>query len=257
MSSNDNSKQEIGISNSKLLSCVNKRIIMTIEIRNDEDLHVGSEKEISISKVDLPILKSKNGQPLIPASSIKGVLRAYFSRIINNLSDTDAQRYNLKKTPSNLSELEKEFTKEENFQNKISFIEKLGTIDKLFGISGLAANIIITDARYFTKENDQLPIRNRKHVKMDLNTDTNENLFDLEAVIDNSAFECKIIYDEIGDQLYNDVNYFIKEIFIPLLERNEGLELWIGGMKSRGYGHCTMKLKDKKEVGLLDLLNLS
>ncbi|MHA1370358.1 MAG: RAMP superfamily CRISPR-associated protein [Promethearchaeota archaeon] len=232
---------------------ISKRIILTVELETLEPVHVGSEKETSLSSIDLPIIRDSNGNPTIPGSTIKGVLRSYYSRLINSAGDDILNRYNIKKIKDgvgSLNEIEKRFTKAEKIDDKQSIIEnELGTIEKLFGISGLASAIVITDA---TSSNCK--VRVNKHIKIDNNTDkiVKGGLFDVEAVDDKNIFEFKIIYDFLKDKAYSDVNNFVENILKPSL--NKGLELFIGGQKSRGYGLVKASLKKEESYTIEDLL---
>nr|MDO8115732.1 RAMP superfamily CRISPR-associated protein [Candidatus Sigynarchaeota archaeon] len=193
-----------------LLSKITKRTVVNVCITTEEPVHVGSGKDAGVSSVDLPIVRDAAGKPVIPGSSIKGMFRAHFSRIVGSLDDASMNALNIRRTAGNLKDIEKEFLKGSR-ENREEIIEKsLGTIDKLFGISGLAAAIVFTDATVESKT-----VITRKHVRIDPNTDRAMKgaLFDLEAVPDMAKFKFTIVFDTITDEEhYGDVNKFVEDV---------------------------------------------
>ncbi len=209
------------------------RYVLECHLKTLSPLHIGSEKALGFG-VDNPIIKIKrNGReiPVVPGSSIKGVLRAHFYRLANS-GVFDKLGYRVFK--GNLEEFEREFSRSDENKKKEKFKE-LGTLEKLFGISGLASPLRITDA-----EPENWSIGTRTHVKIDPRTDRAEKgkLFTVEFV--EGLFKFKIVFDELASD-YDDVNKFFHEFFYPLLKN--GIELHFGGMKSRGYGLCEMKIE--------------
>ncbi len=211
------------------------RYVLLCSLKTLSPLHIGSEKALGFG-VDNPIIKIKrNGKeiPVVPGSSIKGVLRAHFYRLANS-GVLDKLGYTVFK--GNLEEFEKEFSRSDENEKKKKFKE-LGTLEKLFGISGLASPLRITDAE---PEEGKWSIGTRTHVKIDPKTDRAEKgkLFTVEFV--EGVFKFKIVFDELASD-YDDVNRFFHEFFYPLLKN--GIELHFGGMKSRGYGLCELKIE--------------
>jgi len=209
------------------------RYVLECHLKTLSPLHIGSEKALGFG-VDNPIIKIKrNGReiPVVPGSSIKGVLRSHFYRLANS-GVFDKLGYRVFK--GNLEEFEREFSRSDENKKKEKFKE-LGTLEKLFGISGLASPLRITDA-----EPENWSIGTRTHVKIDPRTDRAEKgkLFTVEFV--EGLFKFKIVFDELASD-YDDVNKFFHEFFYPLLKN--GIELHFGGMKSRGYGLCEMKIE--------------
>ncbi|MFN3384497.1 MAG: RAMP superfamily CRISPR-associated protein [Archaeoglobaceae archaeon] len=210
------------------------RYVLECTIETISPLHVGSEKTLGFG-VDNPILKVKrNGKelPVIPGSSIKGVLRAHFYRLAN--SGALGKFGFFKFLEGDLENFEREFSKKKE-NEKLEEFKKIGTLEKLFGISGLASPLKITDA-----EPLEYTVGTRTHVKIDPEKDRVEKgkLFTVEYV--EGKFKFKIVFDELKND-YDDVNEFFREIFYKSLKN--GLEIHFGGMKSRGYGLCSIKVE--------------
>jgi len=211
---------------------------------------------LPLSIIDNPTLKI-NDRPIIPGSTIKGVLRTYLYRIINSLDDNSLKNFGLKKRDDDFDE--KQFQEKEN-EKKLDLLDKIGSIDKLFGISGLAAPLIITDAEISNDNGEPLTVI-KPHVKIDPNTDiaSKSGPFYVEAIIPNKnkKFSFQMIFEEPMDDFYNDAKALfehLKKIISPNPESGGGLELFIGDMKSRGYGLVRINLKEETSISISKLI---
>ncbi|MEM2030383.1 MAG: RAMP superfamily CRISPR-associated protein [Archaeoglobaceae archaeon] len=214
------------------------RYVLDCTIETISPLHIGSEKALGFG-IDNPIVKVRhNGReiPVIPGSSIRGVLRAHFYRLAKS-GAFDRLGF-FKVLDKDLEAFEREFSKKKE-NEKLEEFRKLGTLEKLFGISGVASPLKITDA-----EPLEFSIGTRTHVKIDPERDRAERgkLFTVEYV--EGKFGFKIVFDELKSD-YDDVNDFFKEIFYRSLKN--GLEIHLGGMKSRGYGLCLIRVDKAKK----------
>jgi len=233
-----------------VLAKIDSRTVIECNIHTKSRLHLGGEKEGILSAVDLPIVKDQNGHPIIPGSSIKGVLRTYSTRLLHSLPYEKLKQLGFCLSNSKISE--KEFQKIREDSEKIQYIQKnLGTIEKLFGYSGLAAPLRITNAVTLN-----LTTVTCTHIKIDLKTDRIQKgaLFSLEAVPEDITFHFKMIYDKPSDDLYNDVNLFFENYLLKWIKDKTGLALFIGGMKSRGYGEVVLKAQQIRIYSIENLL---
>jgi len=218
-----------------------RRVVVGCVIDTNEPLHVGIGKEtLSVSEVDLPTMVNKKDEPIIPGSSIKGALRAYVTRILSSLDiSTGNTHFGVKKIKANEDEINDFQTEESPEIKEKKFSENLGVIDKLFGASGFASPLRLTDA---TLTGDTKLIK-RTHVKIDNDLDRAEEgaLFDIQAVPENRNFNFKLIFDEFNDSITEDVSKVFYKMILKQI--GDGLEIFLGGMRSRGYGLCTIKAK--------------
>lgn len=224
-----------------LHSKIKRRLVVKCIIITREPLHIGIGKETtSISSVDLPLLKSED-KPIISGSSIRGALRAHLTRLLNSLPlDILKSEFAVEKVEMDEKE-EREFAKMEQ-ECRINYFMKVGVINKIFGASGFASPLKITEA----VPNEKVEILSRLHIKMDIGTDhVSEGPFDIEAIPEQTKFTFKIIYDELDDPLMKDANLVFYKILLTQLAR--GIELHLGGMKSRGYGLCEIKTESVEE----------
>lgn len=212
------------------------RYVLECVIKTLSPLHIGAEKALGFG-TDNPIVKvRRNGEdvPVIPGSSIRGVLRAHFYRLANS---GVFKKSEFRVLEIDLNEFEREFAKCSEIEKIDKVKNELGTLEKFFGISGLASPLKITDAEPINKD---YKIETRTHVKIDPKKDRAEKgkLFSVEFV--EGSFKFKMVFDEL-EKDYEDVNKFFHEVFLKTLKN--GLEIHLGGMKSRGYGYCSLKLE--------------
>jgi len=222
-----------------LHSRLKRRIVVDCTIETHEPLHLGTGKEtLSVSEVDMPTMVDVNDNPVIPGSSIKGTLRAHITRLLLSLDSSTCKKiFNVGKVKASEDELRDFQTA--NMDEKSRKFENLGVVDKLFGASGYASPLRITDA---TLASEAETIE-RTHVRIDVETDRAKEggLFSVEAVPENQRFSFKLVFDEPNDGATADMTSVFYKLLLQQLDK--GLELFLGGMKSRGYGFCTIKAK--------------
>ena len=86
-----------------------KRIVMKYEIETKSDLHIGVGATTAPGEIDLPVIKNSEGVPIIPGSTLKGVLRSEIERLLKSkfgdekISDSDGTQ--LEKFKAHSSEL--------------------------------------------------------------------------------------------------------------------------------------------------------
>ena len=64
-----------------------KRIIIDYKVIAISDLHVGGHESTAPAEVDNPVIKDSRGYPIIPGSSLKGVLRSEMERLMRGLGE--------------------------------------------------------------------------------------------------------------------------------------------------------------------------
>jgi len=227
-----------------LHSKLKRRVIVDCIIQTNEPLHVGVGREtISVSEVDLPTMKDTKDKPIIPGSSIKGALRAHVSRLLWSLDESQRENlFGVRKVEATQEEL-KNFQSGDTEEKKRLFDTVLGVVDKLFGAMGYASPLRVTDAKLKSRSGtvDTEDTIERTHVRIDNDLDraAGQALFDVQAVPEDRQFSFKLIYNEFDDTVTQDANKVFYEMLLKQL--GNGLEMFLGGMKSRGYGLCVIK----------------
>jgi len=225
-----------------------RRLLVECQIQCEEDLHVGIGRgETTVTAADLPVQRDSRGSPFIPGSSLRGAFRSHIHRLLTSLEaseDEVTKKDLLGEEHVTMNEGEEREFVEATGEKKNALFEKLGVIQMLFGASGFASPLRFTDARLMNGGE----IRRRVHVSIDLGTDRVRKgaLADLESVVGGSTFSFIMVFDELSDKhmrVANKVFY----TWLKGLAINDGVEMFLGGWKSRGYGLCKVKISSIKE----------
>ncbi len=221
------------------------KIIIDLELITNEPLHIGaSEKSVKVNESDLFCVKRNNGNPYIPGSSMRGMLRAYLLRICDILTDKSLLStlgladINITHYPKNeeyvcdLHDIFKKMKKGSPISlEQIAIDEKMiCDICLLFGAKGYGSPLKITD--FEAAGNVELVHRN--HIAIDIESDTTQRgaLFFVESVAEGSVFKGKLIFEKKDHTRQKQVIKLL-EIIIHYLKNQE---IYLGGLKSRGYG---------------------
>ena len=232
------------------------RIIAECEIELLEPLHVGKGRDPR-QPIDLPILRDAEGKPVIPGSTLKGFFRSYLARLLYGLKASGLNSITFMGNNLDISGCIDSVV--EGGQN-IDNLDKLCLLDKIFGMSSknfaFSSIIAFTDANINATGNELTG--KRTHVSIDLATDVAKPgmLVTVESVKEKvsnnpTKFKFRIIYNELGDQRFRDANALFY-LFLSML--NKGIEAFIGGWKSRGYGHVKIKLCNLKWISVKDMI---
>lgn len=215
---------------------VNKYIVTGILV-NNTPLHIGGgEDEFTPNAVDNSVVRYKNGEPFIPGSSLKGVLRSYIERILN--SDYD-QRFKSCfivneecLNDKQVEELKKGLKDERKIAERI--YDNMCTVCRIFGSKYFASKIHISDAvpieKVYTGKRDGVAI------DRDTLTAADKKKYDFEYVSPGSKFNFYMTVENLEED-YED----ILRLIIKLLVNGE---VKIGGKTSAGLGD--IQLKDYK-----------
>jgi len=192
------------------------KIFITGKIKLETGLHIGGSKTaLDIGGIDLNVIKTSEGVPFIPGSSLKGKLRSLLA-IENNSFDV---------------------------KNDPEFIKEIFGESPSADSDGKITRLLVRDA--FMDEEIKSKIKNREgefsELEMDYAETKWENTIDrksgtaqhprqLERVPAGAIFNFELVYNEFDDKKTDDhINQIIKAM--RLLEDD-----YIGGSGSRGYG---------------------
>ncbi len=223
------------------------KVFITGQIETKTGLHVGGSKSaLDIGGVDLNVIKTPDGIPFIPGSSIKGKLRSLLAKMEGSLAVS-----------------EKDLTEDDKIKRKANNKEIPIDTDfpymlKIFGSSGDDPNnkggkvtrLIVRDAFLDTKnfkfDRDNLDF-DYTNVKWENTINrikgTAEHPRQLERVPAGSFFTFEMVYDVYND---NKKMEHLEKIRTAMyvLEHD-----YIGGSGSRGYGQIVfnnIKFKERK-----------
>jgi len=232
------------------------RIWAECSIKLEEPLHIGAGKDLT-SPIDLPVLK-KEDTPIIPGSTLKGFFRSHLSRLLCGYRMAGGSKIKIEGVEIDIGDCIDSIA--EN-RDKVNDLSDLCILDRLFGYAGryisLASVIKFTEATSINLLKSKSTFK-RTHVKINRIKDSAEKgmLVNVEAIReivngDPVLFKFMIIFDELGDKYYREAN---KLFYFLLNMLHEGIDAFIGGWKSRGYGRVKIKLDKVKYFSINDLL---
>ncbi len=232
------------------------RYYITGEIVTLTPLRVGAGSSIEPSSTDMPVLKTFSGIPYIPGSTLKGVIRANFERILNTLAANKIKIENkylracnfLSDKENCLSDLEIQ-SKDEREITKLIF-EKDCTACSLFGSSLLASRIYFMDA-YLSEQYNRVKTEIRDGVAIDRDTGTAKEKakFDYEVIPPGVSFKLEVFMENVETW---EVAFII--LVLKFLDKGD---FSLGGRSSTGLGRVNIRnLKIEKVEGtkLLDYI---
>ncbi|BBG24979.1 hypothetical protein IC006_2313 [Sulfuracidifex tepidarius] len=241
----------------ELHAAIKYREVVEFQLESKEFLRVGGVPGADIAEPDLPVIKGADGKPFIPGSSIKGVIRAEYTRMLSSIPPQKLKEIiGIEKAVGKEEEII-ELQKEKDTNSLLVEVEKsingdkdakLGVIDLLFGSHFFASPLLFTDAQV-----DNGAVKSRFHVSIDLDREVAKTgaLVELEAVEPGSKFIGKMIYNSIDTGNSSQIDRAF-EILKSTLNKTE---IFIGGWRSRGYGLCEFSIINSKKYTPIDLIS--
>ena len=213
-------------------------------------LHIGKGTSLEPTGTDLPVLKTPTGEPYIPGSSLKGVLRFETEKILRTLAAQNLEINGKKLWACNILEdkerciplsddslrkktfedLEKEaknngVVDEEELTKKI--IENSCTACRIFGSPVMASRIYIKDA-FLVGNTVKTEIRDGIAVDRDTGTVKEGAKFDYEVVPAGTVFTLNILLENVEEWEVGLIS-----LILNMWSKEQML---IGGKNSSGLG---------------------
>jgi CRISPR-associated RAMP protein (TIGR02581 family) len=206
-------------------------------------LHIGAGKSADLVGSDLPVLRDAAGRPLVPGSSLRGVLRAAVAALCGPLRLDAAVRRAPLATGTGDAELDQLHAQWNG----------LGLVDRLFGCIGgkdgltYASRVQISDA---VAGGEALAVELRDGVGIDRDTRTARReggvKFDLEVVPAGTTFHGQV-------RLLNGEDFEVGVVAQALWMLDEGFVL-LGGKSARGLGWVEVAVGTPRRVTAADIL---
>jgi CRISPR-associated RAMP protein (TIGR02581 family) len=200
-------------------------------------LHIGAGKSANLSGSDLPVMRDAAGHPLVPGSSLRGILRTGAEAIVRSLN-LDAARSGSAASGS---------------ESGTDFAGRWGDmclIDRLFGRVAMkkgefsyGSRLQISDAR-----SGEVAVELRDGVGIDRESRTASGgvKFDLEVVPAGTTFEGTIRFK-------NPIDYELGLLAQALWMLDQG-GLLLGGKSARGLGWVEVRVKALRNLDAQALL---
>ena len=204
---------------------LDKRAILEYNIVTQSDLHIGGHNTIEPAEVDNPVLKNSEGYPIIPGSSLKGVLRSDIERLLNGLNINVCDVFNK--------------------------IEQGGCnscpVCIFFGGRDLASSIRIKDATAQIRKTlvrDHVAIKRKERIQ--------ENKYDTEAVPKGVKFTGTITIENTG---INTDDFGKLGALLSIIDFFNACNGNIGHAASRGFGQVKIGVDKINVVTAQDYLD--
>ncbi len=200
-------------------------------LMNITPLAVGSGRNSPMGTLDNPIVRDESGLPLIPGSTLKGVLRS------------EAERY-----ARSLGERVCDILDPKGDEGELTWQERKGedecepcVICRIFGGPTIASHVTFMDARLSGRPPEKVSeTRTRVAINRVTGGHHHEKLFDIEYVVPGHEFSFKMRVE--GINLEEDcVRARILRYILRLL--SEG-RIQVGGGRSIGFGFVKLKIAD-------------
>lgn len=231
-----------------LFDVFDNRTRVTGELVALDPIHIGSSAKQSLNPVelDLSVLKDAAGNPVIPGSSIKGVVRSGFERVMRAaLPDTAEEKnrgacfvFGTENCIAEIVKNKKGYTPEEIYRKSCPTC-------RLFGGLGIAGKLRFKDAAYISA--DGRPCMYEKRDGVAINRDTGSVAgnakFDYEIVPRGSRFRFTLIAENLDAAQQKQF-----QLVLALLEGTliPGDYLAFGGKTTRGLGR--MRLENRQDI---------
>ncbi|MBC7086205.1 MAG: hypothetical protein H5T43_07570 [Methanomethylovorans sp.] len=214
----------------KMFERLDNRVIVNYEVVTLSDLHIGGHTTTEPADVDNPVIKNADSYPIIPGSSLKGVLRTEMERLLRGLN------MDIKVCDIFIS------GKDCGGCNKCP-------VCKLFGGNELASSIRIKDATANSKKTmvrDAVAIDRKKRKAKD------GGKYDTEVVPKGTVFTgiCIIENTELGKCEHAKLG-----AFLSLLNFFNECSGSIGHASSRGFGEVKLNVKGINIITAQDYLD--
>jgi len=203
-----------------MFDLLESRLIVEYEIRTLSDLHIGGHESSAPGDIDMAVIRDSGGYPIVPGSSLKGVLRSEMERLLRGLPKRAC-------TPEDLCDPKK---------------VKECTVCQLFGGRELAASIRVRDA--ITKSKKTLV---RDGVRIDRKTRRVEGVakYTIEVVPKGTVFRGIIT---IENPQLETFEYAKLGALLGTIRFFNATARSLGGGVSRGFGEVVIVPTRIREV---------
>lgn len=213
----------------------------------DSAHRIGAERSLAVDAPDTPILRTLDGRPYIPGSSIKGAWRSYTEAILRTLqaqrghgrfaSDPLIQKgipkYGL--TDDKVKQIKKQYKDAQSSQAELDtgLREESTWTERLFGNAALASKVLIKDAYIDPATWFRSEIRDGVAIDRDSGRAGDGLKYQFEVVPAGAVFPLEVVVENASP-----AELGLVVLGIRAFERGEIL---LGGAKSRGLGWCHLE----------------
>lgn len=222
----------------------NKTIVKGI-LEAVDPVHIGASAKNTLNPndVDSSVLKDNNGNPVIPGSSIKGVVRSKFEAVLRSLNNENIRVcdiFNTKDPTCITNEDAKIINKDKNkddYKKAALLYEKSCDVCRIFGGREIAGKLQFKDCFFI---GEKCNYERRDGVAIDRKTGAAKRgaKYDFEVIPKGTEFDFMLIAENLDEQQMKYLDFIIKLIEGTLID---GDYIAVGGKTSRGMGRIRLK----------------
>jgi len=216
----------------KMFKKLDKRLIMDYEVLAVSDLRIGGHGSTAPGEVDNPVIKNSKDYPIIPGSSLKGVLRTETEKLLRTIIGEENVC-----TPDELCKSKKSGRTEEC------------PVCLLFGGAEMAGSIRIRDA---ITDSPKTYIRDGVEIDRKTRKAATGRYYDIEVVPSGTVFKGEIMIEnpDLKGNKYAKLGALLSTIrFFNATSKT------LGGAVSRGFGEVLIMPTKIREFTPDDYLN--
>ena len=215
----------------------NKYIINGVLLA-ESPIHIGSgDESYDPTQIDNAVIRDVNGNPYIPGSSLKGVLRSYLETLLQSGIDEKYKACLVVNQPclgdkDIVDRIKNSAKKRNDIEDKEKFIaqqiyEELCTVCRIFGNHYFASKLVINDC-LLKDERAYVEWRDGVGIDRDTGTAADRRKYTFEQLAAGTRFEFSMTVDNLEPE-YEEV----LKLIIKVLESGD---LRVGGKTSVGLG---------------------
>lgn len=210
----------------------NKYVLKGVLVALDP-IHIGTSAKSSLDPVDVDssVLKDSRGFPVIPGSSVKGVVRSWFESVLRGAGINACDVLDDKKYCTRDREYEIKKCKDIRKKAELAY-ECSCEACRLFGGRELAGKLQFKDC-YFTGEKPSYEFRDSVCIDRETGAAKNRKKYDFEIISKDSEFSFYLTAENLDEKQ--------KKYFDFIVEGLKSGELSVGGKTSRGLGRFMVK----------------
>lgn len=220
------------------LDVLTRSLVLEGTLTTTTALHVGSRRSLDPIESDNPVMKDHEGRPLIPGSSLKGVLRSALETVLRGLGANSV-----------CSPSDDHYCVDKDQWSQVDHVlEHACPVCRLFGAPYLASRIRVEDLQVSGDWDEAYYIlRDGVAIDRDSRTAAHGKKFDFETIPAGVPFSLRIT-------LTNPEDHEVGMLALALDLLSQGM-IFLGGNTSRGLGRVSIEIQEVKECDAASLGN--
>jgi CRISPR-associated RAMP protein (TIGR02581 family) len=228
------------------MSCANldtfeRRTVISADLRCETALRIGTGRSTDAVATDLPVFRDAQRRPIIPGSSLKGVVRSHAEAILRAYGRPSCDPFSEGRCGEGWGK-DDGSAQQRARALRDAFEERACDACRVFGAQSLASHVAFSDCLPVAGSDPIVEVRDGVAIDRDLGRASAQKKFDYEVVAAGSTFALRLAMlnlDDWGEGL----------VVIAMDLLNEGMAR-VGGGKSRGLGlvsfrNVSVKTMDK------------